>query len=122
MTEQSAAAVAKAARMEQARLMRPQAMIGGLRFEVYLPPGLADWLLERIERGIFADPNQAVFSIVDEHRDLERHADLRDQLLARSVEAAIAEPRSTRSAVDEEQQLAELSRTSRAPAVWHKLT
>ena len=115
------AAVAKAARSAQAGLLRPQANTGGLRFEVYLPPSLADWLLDRIERGIFADPNEAVFSIIDEHRDLERHADLRNQLLARSVEAAIAEPRPSSSSAEADKRLEELAEAPPTPAVWHKI-
>src|SRR3546814_4566187 len=36
----------------QAESLREQARAGGLRFEAYLPPALADWLLEPIERGM----------------------------------------------------------------------
>ncbi len=36
----------------QARALREQARNGGLRFDAYLPPSLAEWLLERIESGI----------------------------------------------------------------------
>jgi antitoxin ParD1/3/4 len=74
------AAVMREARATQARLLRPQANAGGLRFEAYLPPSLADWLLEHIERGVFADPSEAVFAILGEFRDLEEHRDLRDEL------------------------------------------
>ena len=65
----------------QARALREQARKGGLRFEAYLPPGLADWLLDLIERGVFADPSDAVFIILGEHRDLEPHSDLRLEVL-----------------------------------------
>lgn len=65
----------------QAKALREQARAGGRRFEAYLPPALADWLLERIERGTFADPGEAVFAIVGNFRDLEPHRDLRDELL-----------------------------------------
>jgi len=37
-----------------------------LRFEAYLPPQLAEWLLERIEKGVFLDPREAVFVLLDE--------------------------------------------------------
>src|SRR3546814_8966927 len=74
----------------QAKALREQARAGGLRFEAYLPPALADWLLERIERGTFADPGEAVFAIVGNFRDLEPHRDLRDELLGRVLDASAA--------------------------------
>src|SRR3546814_15317292 len=73
----------------QAESLREQARAGGLRFEAYLPPALADWLLEPIERGMFADPSEAVFAIVGNFRDLEPHRDLRDALLRRLLPAAV---------------------------------
>src|SRR3546814_2705682 len=77
----------------QAESLREQARAGGLRFEAYLPPALADWLLEPIERGMFADPSEAVFAIVGNFRDLEPHRDLRDALLRRLLQAAVDDPR-----------------------------
>ncbi|MBV8888946.1 MAG: hypothetical protein JO305_04690 [Alphaproteobacteria bacterium] len=92
-----------------------------MRFEVYLPPNIAEWLLDRIERGVFADPSEAVFAIMDEHRDLERHADLRDQLLSRSVEAAIADPPPSLGNFEVEEHLRELFHKPRpTPAVWRQ--
>jgi len=82
----------------QAAALRDQARAGGLRFEAYLPPALADWLLERIERGMFADPSEAVFAIVGNFRDLEPHRDLRDELLGRMLDASAAELESARAA------------------------
>jgi hypothetical protein len=40
----------KAHAVEQVRRLRNQAAAGGLKFEAYLPPDLAIWLLDRIER------------------------------------------------------------------------
>src|SRR3546814_8489822 len=48
------------AERDQAKALREQARAGGLRFEAYLTGDQADWLLERIERGMFADPSEAV--------------------------------------------------------------
>jgi antitoxin ParD1/3/4 len=62
----------------QARALREQASKGGLRFEVFLPSGLAEWVLDFVERGVFTDPSEAVFVILGEHQELEPHADLRD--------------------------------------------
>jgi hypothetical protein len=54
MTEASPGALeAYLARIAQARALREQAGKGGLRFEAYLPPDLAEWLLDLIERGVF---------------------------------------------------------------------
>src|SRR3546814_10318758 len=55
----------------QAKALREQARAGGLRFEAYLPPALADWLLERIERGTFADPGEAVFRSEEHTSELQ---------------------------------------------------
>src|SRR3546814_2966211 len=40
------------AERDQAKALREQARAGGLRFEAYLTGDQADWLLERIERGM----------------------------------------------------------------------
>src|SRR3546814_10695035 len=60
------------AERDQAKALREQARAGGLRFEAYLTGDQADWLLERIERGMFADPSEAVFAIVKNFIDMER--------------------------------------------------
>src|SRR3546814_15424543 len=52
------------AERDQAKALREQARAGGLRFEAYLTGDQADWRLERIERGMFADPSEAVVAIV----------------------------------------------------------
>jgi antitoxin ParD1/3/4 len=76
----------------QAKALRKQAAEGGLRFEAYLPPKLADWLLERVEKGVFLDPSEAVFVLLGEHEELEPHTDLRQELLRRRLDAAINDP------------------------------
>lgn len=79
--------------LEQARQLRDQVGKGGLRFEAYLPPSLALWLLGLIEQGQFLDPSEAVFVIFGEHEDLEPHTDLRSELLKRKLQAAAEDPR-----------------------------
>jgi hypothetical protein len=69
-----------------------QAQEGGLRFETYLPPQLADWLLGLIDRGVFSSPDEAAFVILGEHRELEPHADLRHELLKRIIQSSIDDP------------------------------
>src|SRR3546814_19246166 len=92
-----------------------------LRFEAYLPPALADWLLEPIERVMFADPSEAVFAIVGNFRDLEPHRDLRDALLRRLWQAAVDDPR---PGTPHEQVQAEMARRRveprAAPARWRR--
>jgi hypothetical protein len=61
----------------QAKALREQARLGGLRFKAYLPPTIADWLLGHVERGTFRDPSEAVFVMLGEQQGLEPHADLR---------------------------------------------
>jgi|MDTC01.1.fsa_nt_gb antitoxin ParD1/3/4 len=79
--------------VEQAKRLRNHVNEGGLRFEAYLPPSLALWLLDLIEQGKFLDPSEAVFVILGEHKELEPHADLRQELLKRSIQAAADDPR-----------------------------
>jgi antitoxin ParD1/3/4 len=106
-------------RIAQAKAMRDQARKGGLRFEAYLPPELADWVLELIERGVFTDPSEAVFVILGEHRDLEPHADLREEILRRSCQAAMDDPRPGIPHEKIEERLRELAARPRPdPALW----
>jgi antitoxin ParD1/3/4 len=106
---------------DQARALRPQAAAGGLRFEAYLPSELANWLLDRIERGVFADPSEAVFVILGQYRELEPHADLREELLRRTVKAAIDDPRPALSKLEVEERLHKLVEVPHTePAVWQK--
>lgn len=103
----------------QARALKERARNGGLRFDAYLPPDLAEWLLDHIERGVFADPSEAVFVILDEHRDLEPHADLRQEALKRRIQASIDDPRPAVSANEVREHLRKLLAESRPePAEW----
>jgi hypothetical protein len=112
---------ASVACIAQAKALREQAGKGGLRFEAYLPPDLAEWLLGLIERSVFADPSEAVFVILGEHRDLEPHADLRRELLSRLLQAAIDDRRRSLPGNAVEKQLWQLIDTRMPePAVWWK--
>ena len=105
----------------QAKTLREQASKGGLRFEVFLPSGLAEWSLDFVAHGVFVDPSEAVFVILGEHRDLEPHADLRRESLKRSLQAALDDPRSGIS-VEEYMEKARKRRQEPRPepAVWIK--
>jgi len=107
---------------EQARALRAQASEGGLRFHAYLPSSLADWLLELVERGVFSDPSEAVFVMMGEFQELWPHQDLRDELLRRSVQAAIDDPRRGISGEEVAARMKLWSELPRPePAQWRKL-
>lgn len=78
---------------QQAQSIRDDASDGGLRFQAYLPPALALWLLDRIENGLFVDPSEAVFVLFKQARDMEPHLDLEQDLLHRQILSAINDPR-----------------------------
>jgi antitoxin ParD1/3/4 len=103
----------------QARALRREASRGGLRFEAFLPPALAAWLLDQIERGVFADPNDAIALIFEEHRELEPHADLRRELLQRTIQAAIDDPRPPIGAEEVDKRLrARIEERQPTAAIW----
>ena len=105
----------------QAKALREHASQGGLRFEVFLPPGLAEWILELVARGVFTDPSEAVFVMLGEERDLEPHPDIRQEILKRSFQAAIDDPRPGVSEEEfEERMRKRLKETRPAPALWVK--
>lgn len=110
----------KATNMAQAMALRGQAKEGGLRFSVYLPPRLADWLLGLVEKGTFVDPSEAVFVMLQEAQELEPHHDLRRELLNRTLQAAEDDPRPGIPADEVFRRLKEKRALSPEPAVWEK--
>ena len=98
--------------LEQAKRLRDQAAKGGLRFGAYLPSGLALWLLDHIEQGVFVDPSEAVFVILGEHQELEPHADVRKKLLKRSIDTAIAD---AQPAIPHKEAIAEMREMLKRP-------
>jgi hypothetical protein len=118
MTEESTSS--QSAGMIQAKALREQARKGGLRFEAYLPSGLADWMLDMIERGIFTDPSEAVFVILGEHKELQPHRDLRDELLRRMIEASIDDPGPWLTSDEVMAELESIIASEDPPARWQK--
>ncbi len=104
---------------QQAQNVRHATSEGGLRFQAYLPPELALWLLDRIEQGMFLDPSEAVFVLLDEARELEPHLDLRQELLKRRILSAADDPRPS---IPTDEFMAEFEAMRRRPqpepAVW----
>jgi hypothetical protein len=110
-----------AADIAQAKALREQARAGGLRFEVYLPPDLADWVLGFVEDGVFTDPSEAVFVMLGEQQELEPHADLREEIQRRSCQAALDDPRPGIPHEEMEAWLRQLEEKPHPePAVWRR--
>jgi antitoxin ParD1/3/4 len=98
--------------------LREQASKGGLRFEVFLPSGLAEWVLDFVERGVFV-----ILGEHGEHRDLEPHGDLRTEILKRSLDAAINDTRPPIPIDEFKKKMADRRAEPRPePAVWRKNT
>ena len=105
----------------EAKALRDPARKGGLRFEAYLPPELADWILEYVERGVFTDPSEAVFVMLGEQKDLEAHVGLRQECLRRSLMAARDNSGSGLSGEETKAWLEKLvSQPPAQPAVWKR--
>ena len=60
----------------QAKSLLEKASIGGLKFEAYLTPILAEWILDMVVKGVFTDPAEAVFVFMQDQFELARHPDL----------------------------------------------
>ena len=110
----------KVRNVAQAIALREQAKAGGLRFSVYLPPRLADWLLGLVENGTFIDPSEAVFVMLQEAQELEPHHDLRRELLKRMLQSAEDDPRPGIPAEEVFSRLKEKWASPPDPAVWEK--
>ena len=118
MTEESRPL--ESAGMAQAKALREQARKGGLRFAAYLPSDLADWMLDMIERGIFTDPSEAVFVILGEHKELQPHRDLREELLRRMIQASIDDPGRWHTFDEVRARLEQIIASKDPPAYWQK--
>lgn len=105
----------------QAKALREQAAKGGLSFEVFLPSGMAEWILDYVERGVFIDPSEAVFVMLGEYQDYELHEDLREEVLRRSLQASMDQADEGIPAETFFAQLKEDLKKPRPPvAVWQK--
>lgn len=76
-----------------------------------------------MEKGRFTAPSEAVFVMMQNQKELEAHSDLKREVLRRSIEAAIQDPRPGISDEELEKELDKLKYEDRAePAVWPKRT
>ena len=110
-------------RIDQARTLRTPTQTGGLKFEAYLPPDLALWVLDMVERGIFIDPSEAVFVLLGEAKDIEPHDDLKREILKRRIKQGIesSEEGRTYTMAEVKAHLDELAKIRTMPAVWRKI-
>jgi hypothetical protein len=69
--------------------VRRQAAKGGLRFEAYLPPGLAEWVISLVEQDVFHSPSEAVFVAMQSFRELDDHPNLKREILNRAIQKGI---------------------------------
>lgn len=76
---------------DQAKALHEQARAHGMRFEAYLPPALAHWLLAHIERGRFADPSDGAYLAFASLRNLESHKDLHFEAMRRGLNGSAAD-------------------------------
>jgi antitoxin ParD1/3/4 len=65
----------------------------GLTFTVFLPEGIADWLWQKLEAGVYKDPAEAAFLAFQDLMELDHHPAVRAQLLKVMVNAAADDPR-----------------------------
>ncbi|CAN7607212.1 hypothetical protein [Pararhizobium sp. LjRoot238] len=112
-----------AANKAQAADLRPQAAERGLRFEGYLVPSVAEWVLAEVEQGRFRDPSEAVFVAMQVFMEMQSYPDLREELLRREIRKSLADEGPTLSG---EEVLANLKeRMKRAggqkPPMWSKV-
>lgn len=107
---------------DQAAVLQEQAQAGGLQFETYLPPSLAEWVLDLIRWGQFHDPSEAVFVMLTEMQDLYEHPDLRQELLRRVLAKAADDPQPAIPAEEVFAKLkARMARPRPTPARWQKM-
>jgi antitoxin ParD1/3/4 len=101
--------------------VRRQAAEGGLRFEAYLPPGLAAWVVSLVEQEIFHSPSEAVFVAMQSFRELDQHPDLQRELLERTLRNRVASAEGDRG-MPAKEVLARLRNATEGPqaepAVW----
>lgn len=102
---------------------KKQVSEGGLRFEAYLPPDLALQVVDLVEKKIFTSPSEAVFVAMQTYRDLERHSEVKRELLQHMLMAAERDIDEGRG-IPHEKVMAKLdelrSRPRLEPAVWDR--
>jgi hypothetical protein len=76
---------------EQARIQR-RLRERGMTFEVFLPEDMADWLRGKLAAGVFDDARTAGFVAFQDLLELDRHPQVRRQLLTAMLDASVNDP------------------------------
>jgi antitoxin ParD1/3/4 len=101
--------------------VRRQAAEGGLRFEAYLPPSLAEWVIGLVEQDVFHSPSEAVFVAMQWFRELDEHPDLKRELLKRTLQNRVVSVEES-GGFPAEEVMARLRKATEGPraepAVW----
>ena len=110
-------------RVEQARTLKTQARTGGLKFEAYLPSGIAEWVLDMVEKGDFIDPCEAVFVFMKQAKDIDPYDDIKIEIIKKRVGEGIKDLEEGRvHDIDEVmERLKKDIGNGTKPAVWKKI-
>lgn len=113
----------RAAQQEQATKLKLAAEKAGLEFDGYLAPRDALWALEAIERGVFLSPSEIVAVAVQQFIEMSGHPDLQRELLRRTLQEAMDDPRPSIPAEEAFAKLETYIAESRnhLPARWEKV-
>ena len=76
---------------EHARIQR-RLRERGMTIEVFLPGDMADWLREKLAAGVFDDARTAGFIAFQDLIELDRHPQVRRQLLTAMLDASVNDP------------------------------
>jgi len=110
-------------RIAQARKLKKVAETGGLRFEAYLIPDLAEWVLDMVEKGSFLDLSEAIFVMMQQAKELDEYDDLKLELLKRRINKGVEdiEEGNTISAEDAFKKIKEKVSKKGKTAIWKKI-
>jgi Arc/MetJ-type ribon-helix-helix transcriptional regulator len=104
-------------------VFKKQVAADGLRFEAYLPPSLASWVIELVEQGVIHSPSEAVFVAMQAFEDLDRHPEVKTELLRAVIAHASKEAKEGKYYTTEEVMAKIKQRKSQPqsePAVWDR--
>jgi|SRR5271163_3126331 len=78
---------------EEEERIRANIRARGMTFEMFLPEQLADWLRAKIDAGVFKDAREAAFLAFQDMQELDRHPEVRQELLKAMINASMDDPR-----------------------------
>jgi Arc/MetJ-type ribon-helix-helix transcriptional regulator len=78
--------------VKQRARIRANSRARGMTFEVLLPESLADWLRKKIADGVYTDATEAAYLAFQDLRGLDRHPEVRRDLLGAMINDALKEP------------------------------